>query len=282
MALNKPGMIGLISGHPFFMKNFMSDKGQTFRLGIGFCCSMFYFRKIMDKMKILLIEDTPDLVSVIVRGLAAESMEVSVAGDGLTGLEMALKYDFDGVVLDVMLPKMNGIQVCKEIRMKNAALPILMLTALGSTENVVTGLESGADDYLAKPFKFVELVARLRTLHRRSKHSATIASDILSIADLQVNTSSKVVSRSGRSISLTATEYRLLEYLLKNQNKVLSRVQILENVWDIDFNMGTNVVDVYVNYLRKKIEADVSERLIHTVFGMGYIMKNSLEHKEIS
>lgn len=233
-------------------------------------------------MKILLIEDTPELVSVIVRGLAAESMEVSVAGDGLTGLEMALKYDFDGVVLDVMLPKMNGIQVCKEIRMKNAALPILMLTALGSTENVVTGLESGADDYLSKPFKFVELVARLRTLHRRSKHNTTMASDILSIADLQVNTSSKVVSRSGRSISLTATEYRLLEYLLKNQNKVLSRVQILENVWDIDFNMGTNVVDVYVNYLRKKIEADVSERLIHTVFGMGYIMKNALEHKEIS
>lgn len=232
-------------------------------------------------MKILLIEDTPDLVSIIVRGLAAENIEVSVAGDGLTGLEMALKYDFDLVILDVMLPGMNGIQVCKEIRLKNHSLPVLMLTALGSTENVVTGLESGADDYLIKPFNFVELVARIRTLLRRSKGHANAVSDVLSIADLQVNTSSKVVSRSGQAIQLTATEYRLLEYLLKNQNKVLSRVQILENVWDIDFNMGTNVVDVYVNYLRKKIDGTMNARLIHTVFGMGYIMKHSLEHQEL-
>lgn len=235
----------------------------------------------MDKTKILLIEDTPDLVSIIVRGLAAENIEVSVAGDGLTGLEMALKYDFDLVILDVMLPGMNGIQVCKEIRLKNHSLPVLMLTALGSTENVVTGLESGADDYLIKPFNFVELVARIRTLLRRSKGHANAVSDVLSIADLQVNTSSKVVSRSGQAIQLTATEYRLLEYLLKNQNKVLSRVQILENVWDIDFNMGTNVVDVYVNYLRKKIDGTMNARLIHTVFGMGYIMKHSLEHQEL-
>lgn len=235
----------------------------------------------MDKTKILLIEDTPDLVSVIVRGLAAEKMEVSVAGDGLTGLEMALKYDFDLVILDVMLPGMNGIQVCKEIRLKNSGLPVLMLTALGSTENVVTGLESGADDYLVKPFNFVELVARIRTLLRRSRGHLNVASDTLSIADLQLNTSSKAVSRAGQSIQLTATEYRLLEYLLKNQNKVLSRVQILENVWDIDFNMGTNVVDVYVNYLRKKIDEGGKERLVHTVFGMGYIMKHSLEHQEL-
>lgn len=235
----------------------------------------------MDKTKILLIEDTPDLVSIIVRGLAAENIEVSVAGDGLTGLEMALKYDFDLVILDLMLPGMNGIQVCKEIRLKNHSLPVLMLTALGSTENVVTGLESGADDYLIKPFNFVELVARIKTLLRRSKGHVNAVSDTLSIADLQVNTSSKMVSRSGQPIQLTATEYRLLEYLLKNQNKVLSRVQILENVWDIDFNMGTNVVDVYVNYLRKKIDAIGSARLIHTVFGMGYIMKHSLEHQEL-
>jgi len=235
----------------------------------------------MDKTKILLIEDTPDLVSVIVRGLTAEKMEVSVAGDGLTGLEMALKYDFDLIILDIMLPGMNGIQVCKEIRLKNCGLPILMLTALGSTENVVTGLESGADDYLLKPFNFVELVARIKTLLRRSKGHLNVASDTLSIADLQLNTSSKAVSRSGQSIQLTATEYRLLEYLLKNQNKVLSRVQILENVWDIDFNMGTNVVDVYVNYLRKKIDEGGKERLVHTVFGMGYIMKHSLEHQEL-
>lgn len=223
-------------------------------------------------MKILLIEDTPDLVSLIVRGLTAANMEISVAVDGITGLEMASKYNFDLIILDIMLPGMNGIQVCKEIRKTNDTVSILMLTALGSTENIVTGLDSGADDYMAKPFNFVELEARIRTLLRRNKVNAPPA-ETLSISDLTVNTSSKTAIRNSNPINLTATEYRLLEYFLKNQNKVLSRIQILENVWDIDFNMSTNVVDVYINYLRKKIDLSFSERLIHTVFGMGYIMK---------
>jgi len=230
-------------------------------------------------MKVLLVEDTPDLVSIILRGLTEEGMEVSVAGDGNTALDMAFKYDFEVIILDIMLPGINGIQVCKEIRKKNENIAIIMLTALGSTENIVTGLESGADDYLLKPFKLMELSARIRTLVRRSRTTA-VPQEKVSIADLEVNMSSKTVSRSGRSISLTATEYRLLEYLMKNQNRVLSRIQILENVWDIDFNMGTNVVDVYINYVRKKIETPDAGKLIHTVFGMGYILKEDLINED--
>ncbi|MBC7565383.1 MAG: response regulator transcription factor [Pedobacter sp.] len=230
-------------------------------------------------MKVLLVEDTPDLVSIILRGLTEEGMEVSVAGDGNTALDMAFKYDFEVIILDIMLPGINGIQVCKEIRKKNENIAIIMLTALGSTENIVAGLESGADDYLLKPFKLMELSARIRTLVRRSRTTA-IPQEKVSIADLEVNMSSKTVSRSGRSISLTATEYRLLEYLMRNQNRVLSRIQILENVWDIDFNMGTNVVDVYINYLRKKIETPDAGKLIHTVFGMGYILKEDLINED--
>lgn len=204
-------------------------------------------------MKVLLVEDTPDLVSIILRGLTEEGMEVSVAGDGNTALDMVFKYNFDVVILDIMLPGINGIQVCREIRKKNESIAIIMLTALSSTENIVTGLESGADDYLVKPFKLLELSARMRTLVRRSKSSA-IPQEKVNIADLEVNMSSKTVSRAGKAINLTATEYRLLEYLMKNQNRVLSRIQILENVWDIDFNMGTNVVDVYINYVRKRLK----------------------------
>jgi len=230
-------------------------------------------------MKVLLVEDTPDLVSIILRGLSEEGMEVSVAGDGNTALDMAFKYDFDVIVLDIMLPGINGIQVCKEIRKKNESISIIMLTALGSTENIVTGLESGADDYMVKPFKLIELTARIRTLVRRSRTTA-IPQEKLFLADLEVNMSSKTVSRGGRSIPLTATEYRLLEYLMKNQNRVLSRIQILENVWDIDFNMGTNVVDVYINYVRKKIETPDAAKLVHTVFGMGYILKEELINED--
>lgn len=230
-------------------------------------------------MKVLLVEDTPDLVSIILRGLSEEGMEVSVAGDGNTALDMAFKYDFDVIVLDIMLPGINGIQVCKEIRKKNESISIIMLTALGSTENIVTGLESGADDYMVKPFKLIELTARIRTLVRRSRTTA-IPQEKLLLADLEVNMSSKTVSRGGRSIPLTATEYRLLEYLMKNQNRVLSRIQILENVWDIDFNMGTNVVDVYINYVRKKIETPDAAKLVHTVFGMGYILKEELINED--
>ena len=223
-------------------------------------------------MKVLLIEDEPDLMSVIVRGLTEADMEVSAAADGNTGLEMAVKHQFDLIILDVMLPGMNGIQVCKEIRKINDSVAILMLTALSSTENIVTGLNSGADDYLVKPFKFAELEARIKTLVRRSK-TGQAPKSIITIGNLEVDIISRTVKRNDISIQLTATEYRLLEYFVQHQNMVLSRIQILENVWDIDFNMGTNVVDVYVNYLRKKVDNGHDQKLIQTVFGRGYMLK---------
>ncbi|NHA07014.1 response regulator transcription factor [Mucilaginibacter sp. HC2] len=223
-------------------------------------------------MGILLVEDEPNVVSVIKRGLAEFGYEVSVAGNGATGLQMALDHDFDLVILDVMLPVMDGIQVCKLIRQQKQTVPVIMLTALDSTENIVNGLDSGADDYLVKPFKIAELAARLRTLLRR-KSGELQPKNIFTISDLELNAESKIAYRNQEPLKLTATEYRLLEYFVKNQKKVLSRIQILESVWDIDFNMGTNVVDVYVNYLRRKLEKGGGSKLIHTVFGMGYIMK---------
>jgi two-component system copper resistance phosphate regulon response regulator CusR len=223
-------------------------------------------------MGILLVEDEPNIASVIKRGLAESGFEVSVASNGINGLQMALSNNFDLIILDIMLPLMDGVQVCKNIRQHNKSVPIIMLTALDSTENVVNGLDSGADDYLAKPFKIAELAARLRTLLRRSGTENT-TDNIFTINTLKVDTESKIAYRDQEPLKLTATEYRLLEYFIKNQKKVLSRIQILESVWDIDFNMGTNVVDVYVNYLRKKLEKNGGTKLIHTVFGMGYMMK---------
>lgn len=225
-------------------------------------------------MKILLIEDEAQLVSIIQRDLSAEGHEVSVALDGTTGLEMAIKLDFQLIILDIMLPGINGIEVCRQLRQANSRSAILMLTALGTTENVVTGLDSGADDYMVKPFSLAELNARIRTLARRNG-SNTLSPHLLQIADVVINQSEKSVKRANRVVDLTATEYRLLEFLVKNRNHTLSRIEILENVWNIDFNMGTNVVDVYINYLRKKLEQTNETKLIHTVFGMGYILKEN-------
>lgn len=228
-------------------------------------------------LKVLLVEDEVNVASFIQRGLSEAGYEVTVAMDGDTGYSLASTHEFAIILLDVMLPGMNGLDVCRRLRQANNYTPVLMLTALGSTENVVTGLDNGADDYLVKPFKFAELQARIRSLIRRN-FIAVERPDVLSIGDLIVNTSAKTVQRGGRAIALTATEYRLLEYMLKNQRKVLSRMEILEHVWGIDFNMGTNVVDVYVNYLRKKLDKGGSLPLIHTVIGMGYIMKEMHEN----
>lgn len=225
-------------------------------------------------MNLLLVEDEPNVVSVVSRGLADEGFAVSVAPDGQIGLDMAVNHHFDLVILDIMLPGINGLELCKLIKKAKPNVPIIMLTALGSTENVVKGLDNGADDYLVKPFKFAELFARIRTLLRR--YGGQVNQDqIINIADLQLNLSAKTVKRNQNEINLTATEYRLLEYMAKNKSKILSRIDILENVWDIDFNLGTNVVDVYVNYLRKKIDKDASQKLIHTAVGLGYVLKES-------
>jgi len=226
--------------------------------------------------KILLIEDETNVVNLLKRGLEEEGYEISVAMDGLSGYEMAGGHIFDLMIIDIMLPGMNGIEICRKLRQQKNGTPILLLTALGSTENIVTGLDSGADDYLVKPFNFAELLARMRTMFRRKLESNTDFrnDNTLSIGDLVLDLDTKITTRSGREIALTATEFRLLEYLLRNKNKVLSRMDILEYVWGVNFNMNTNVVDVYINYLRKKIDKDYDPKLIHTVVGMGYVLKN--------
>ncbi len=223
-------------------------------------------------MNLLIVEDEPSIVSVISRGLAAEGFHISVAPDGLIGAEMVKNNHFDLIILDIMLPGINGIALCKLIKKEKPNLPIIMLTALGTTENVVNGLDNGADDYMIKPFKFEELFARIRMLMRRYQDKSQ-NDELIHISDLQVNLSAKTVKRNNEAITLTATEYRLLEFMAKNKYKILSRIDILENVWDIDFNLGTNVVDVYVNYLRKKIDKDTQQKLIHTVIGLGYVLK---------
>ncbi|MFW2477626.1 MAG: response regulator transcription factor [Sediminibacterium sp.] len=225
-------------------------------------------------MKILLIEDESAVISLIERGLKEKGLDISVAMDGSTGLQMIQNHSFDLVILDLMLPGINGVQVCKEIRTLGFDLPIIMLTALGSTENIITGLDSGADDYMVKPFKINELIARVNALGRRSiRLTKNTNANLLQIADLKLDMDAKIAMRNDEVIALTSTEYKLLEFFMKNQSRVLSRMEILENVWDIDFNLGTNVVDVYVNYLRKKIDKSRETKLFHTMIGMGYMMK---------
>jgi DNA-binding response OmpR family regulator len=230
----------------------------------------------MNIISILLIEDEPDVVSFIKKGLEEESFEVSVALNGIDGLDMALNNQYDIFILDIMIPEKNGIEVCKEIRGYGIQTPILFLTALNTPDNITLGLNSGADDYLVKPFKFNELIARIRAVLRRvniEKIGAQEPKVKYVLSNLLFDDDAKKVSRNGKDISLTVTEYRLLFTLLKNKGKVLSRMELLENAWDINFNVGTNVVDVYINYLRKKIDADFEPKLIHTVVGMGYILK---------
>lgn len=229
--------------------------------------------------KLLLVEDEANVVSFMKRGLTEDGFEVSVAFDGKSGLNMFQDGNYDFIILDIMLPEMNGIEVCKAIRKVNANIPILFLTALGTAENIVHGLGIGADDYLVKPFKFIELVARIKTILRRSESGSTSEPQLdseytMNMDDLVLNDYTKTVTRSNKLISLTSTEYRLLHFFMKNQNRVLSRMDILEEVWGINHDLGTNVVDVYVNYLRKKMDNDPDKKLLHTVVGMGYVLKS--------
>lgn len=230
--------------------------------------------------KILVVEDEAHVVSFIKKGLTEEGYEVSVAFDGKSGLQLALNNAFDLIILDIMLPEMNGLEVCKAIRIENTSVPILFLTALGTSENIVLGLENGADDYLVKPFKFIELVARIKTLLRRTEGAISNTNlspqleYIYKFGDLELNDYTKSLTKSGVPVSLTSTEFKLLLFFMKNPRKVLSRMDILEGVWGVDYDLGTNVVDVYVNYLRKKIDVNSEDKFIHTVIGMGYVMKD--------
>ena len=223
-------------------------------------------------MKLLVVEDEPNLLSVIRKGLSEKNHDVSAALDGTTALQMIEENSFDVIILDVMLPDINGIEICRRVRAAGNFVPILMLTALSSSENVVTGLNAGADDYLAKPFRFTELEARINALARRAGQEHRPA-EVISIEDLQIDRRSKTVKRGNDDIILTAKEFKLLYYLAKNTGIILSREKILDNVWNINFDMNTNVVDVYINYLRNKIDKPYSNKLIHTIKGLGYVLK---------
>ncbi|MDR6806462.1 two-component system copper resistance phosphate regulon response regulator CusR [Dyadobacter sp. BE34] len=223
-------------------------------------------------MKLLLIEDEPKTLQSIRQGLEENGYEVDIAYDGLIGKQLARSNVYQLIISDIIIPGINGIELCREIRSWGDETPILMLTALGSTDDKVTGLDAGADDYLVKPFEFKELLARVRALTKRGS-TVSHTAQVLRFADLEVSLDAKTVYRSGNKINLTAREFNLLVYLIRNQGRVISKVEIAEQVWDIGFDTGTNVIEVYVNYLRKKIDKDYPVKLIHTQFGMGYVLK---------
>lgn len=223
-------------------------------------------------MRLLLIEDEPKTVQSLKQGLEENGYEVDIAYDGLIGKQLAKKGGYQLIISDIIIPGINGIELCRELRHSGDETPILMLTALGSTDDKVTGLDAGADDYLVKPFEFKELLARVRALTKRGSTISQTA-QILRFADIEVSMDAKTVHRSGNKINLTAREFNLLVYLIRNQGRVVSKVEIAEQVWDIGFDTGTNVIEVYVNYLRKKIDKDYPVKLIHTQFGMGYVLK---------
>jgi heavy metal response regulator len=221
-------------------------------------------------MRILVVEDEKKVARFIRQGLEEEHYTVDVAHDGESGLHMAESESYDLLILDIMLPKKSGLELIKEFRARKGTVPALMLTAKAATEDKVAGLDSGADDYLTKPFAFAELLARVRSLLRRSSKEK---STVLTIADLELDTVTHKAKRGARTIELTAKEYALLEYFLRNRDRVLSRTIIAEHIWDYNFDTGTNIIDVYVNHLRNKIENIGEKRLIHTVRGVGYVVK---------
>jgi len=229
----------------------------------------------METNKILLVEDEQKIANTLKFGLSENGFAVDIAFDGRSGLSRFEKYSYDLIVLDINLPVMNGYELCKQIRMKNSQVPVIMLTALTALKDKIEGYDAGADDYLVKPFEFRELVMKIRVLLKRSINHAVAAGNLLSAADLQMNLDSKQVSRNGSTISLTAKEFQLLEYLLRNKNRVVSRADIAINVWDIDFDTNTNVIDVYINYVRNKVDKPFDQKLIQTQVGMGYILKEN-------
>ncbi|HYV57279.1 MAG TPA: response regulator transcription factor [Candidatus Nitrosopolaris sp.] len=221
-------------------------------------------------MRILVVEDEKKVASFIQRGLEAEHYTVDVAHDGDTGLARALEGHHDLLILDLMLPGRDGAAVLRELRARRHTLPILLLTARSTVTDKVRGLDLGADDYLTKPFEFAELLARVRALLRRGTGAPALT---LALADLTLDPATREVTRGGQRIELTAREYALLEFFLRNSGRVLSRALIAQHVWGVSFDTFTNVIDVYVNYLRRKIDADFEPKLLHTVRGAGYVLK---------
>lgn len=230
-----------------------------------------------ENLKILIVEDDPDVLQFIRQGLEESGFDVDFAYDGECGKKLAFSKNYDVIILDIIIPKINGLELCKKIREENHTAKILLLTALGSLDDKLEGFDAGADDYLVKPFDFPELLARVNVLSKRITQTTENTSNddhIIKIADLTINTNNKRVKRGGTEITLTAKEFALLELLAINKNKVLSKVDIAEKIWDINFDRGTNVIEVYMNFLRKKVDKDFSIKLLHTLVGMGYMLKD--------
>ncbi|WPR76788.1 response regulator transcription factor [Algoriphagus sp. NG3] len=221
---------------------------------------------------ILLVEDDLRVATLIQRGLEEQNYLVTMAYDGLSAKKLVYSNSFDLMITDIILPKMDGLELCKEIRQERPDLPIIMLTALGNTNDKVEGFDAGADDYLVKPFEMRELIARIGALLKRARHSTGNPIKILKLADLEMDLNTKIVRRQGVSIHLTPKEFNLLLFLLQNTGRVISRSEIAKNVWDTHFDTGTNYIDVYINYLRKKIDRDFDKKLVHTKSGMGFIL----------
>jgi DNA-binding response OmpR family regulator len=229
----------------------------------------------MEERRILLVEDEQKIADTLKLGLSENGYTVEVAYDGNIGLKLFETMSFDLVVLDINLPGLNGYELCKRIRGRNAQVPVIMLTALSSLNDKIEGYDAGADDYIIKPFEFRELLMKTRVLLKRTASQNYPVGSVLKAADLEMNLDSKEVKRGDTLINLTAKEFQLLEYLLRNKNRVVSRVDIAMNVWDIDFDTNTNVIDVYINYVRNKVDKKFDQKLIHTQVGMGYILKEN-------
>lgn len=229
---------------------------------------------------ILLVEDDDRLSRLIAKGLQESEFDVTVAYDGMTGMKLALQTDFDLVVTDIVLPKKNGLEFCDEIKTLQPDLPIIMLTALGTTDDKLEGFDAGADDYMTKPFEMRELTARIKVLLKRFSQQKQQKVSVLRYEGIEMNLDQKTVSRDQTPIKLTPKEFNLLKFMLENSERVLSRSEIAEKVWETHFDTGTNFIDVYINYLRKKIDKDFENKLIHTKAGVGFILKKGYEEHQ--
>ena len=223
-------------------------------------------------VKILLIEDEPKTVQSLKQGLEENNYVVEVAYDGHMGHQLATRNTYQLIISDIIIPGINGLELCRKLRLEGVQTPMLMLTALSTTDDKLEGFDAGADDYLAKPFDFKEFLARVKALIKRSNQTM-IEAQVLKFADLELDLTSKIVSRSGQKINLTAKEFQLMEYFLRNQEKVISKAEIAENIWEVEDENSSNLIEVYVNYLRKKVDKGFPSKLIHTQFGMGYILR---------
>jgi two-component system, OmpR family, copper resistance phosphate regulon response regulator CusR len=228
----------------------------------------------MAERNILIVEDEQKIADTLKLGLTENGYHVDVAYDGTIGLKLFEAYPYNLVVLDINLPGINGYELCRRMRAKNAHVPVILLTALSSLDDKIEGYDSGADDYIIKPFEFKELLMKIRVLLKRTTHQNIPTGNVLKAGDLEMNLDSKEVKRNNVIIQLTAKEFQLLEYLLRNKNKVVSRADLAINVWDIDFDTNTNVIDVYINYVRNKVDKNFEQKLIQTQVGMGYILKD--------